>query len=396
MHTRRKNQPETLLVSRNWHHVGGALLIGVLLSSCASPGPPLPPTLNLPEIATDLAATRSGDQVRLHWTTPARTTDRLTIRGPISAAICRHVVSQAAVADLRSRGPVRTGKFACDAVARVQVSPGESEGVDSLPITLRSGVPSPLAYRIELLNAAGRSAGVSAPAFAASGPAPTAVESLQAKATKTGVVLEWQREPQAGREDTVVLTRNSIGPKPSAPSKAKPAVPGIESTPAETRFSVSPDVGGSLDRTVQIGQSYAYTVERLRTVKLGDETLEVRSEASAPVTVVVRDVFPPEVPAGLVAVPAFRGEGAEARPSIDLSWDPDLEPRLAGYRVYRRDLDTPGDWRLLTPEPIRAAAFSDTTVETGKRYAYRVTGVSDSGVESAPSAESSETAPTAQ
>src|SRR5438105_4214491 len=193
MHTRRKNQPESLAVIRNWHLTVVVGLLGLVVSGCASPGPPLPPTLNLPEVASNLAATRSGEQVRLRWTTPARTTDRLAIRGRIDAAICRHVISPAGAADLRSRGPVRNARFACDAAARVQVAPGESEAVDRLPPALRSGAPGLLAYRVELLNAAGRSAGVSAPVFIASGPAPAPIVSLQGKAAKAGGCVVWKR-----------------------------------------------------------------------------------------------------------------------------------------------------------------------------------------------------------
>ena len=46
-------------------------------AGCASPGPPQPPSLNLPEVVKDLTAERVGDVVQLHWTTPDMTTDRL-------------------------------------------------------------------------------------------------------------------------------------------------------------------------------------------------------------------------------------------------------------------------------------------------------------------------------
>src|ERR1035441_4608651 len=59
----------------------------LLLAGCASPGPPLPPSLKLPEVVTDLTARRVGDQVMLHWTTPTRTTDKLLIRGIVERTI---------------------------------------------------------------------------------------------------------------------------------------------------------------------------------------------------------------------------------------------------------------------------------------------------------------------
>jgi len=170
------------------------------------------------------------------------------------------------------------------------------------------------------------------------------------------------------------------------------------------------DAGGTIDRTAQIGHAYRYTAERVRTVELGSQTLELRSLASAEVVVEMKDVFPPEAPVGLVAIPGFAGvESADKasdrsadqvgeqaqRAAIDLSWQPDLEPRIAGYRVYRREVE--GDaaeiWRRLNPELVPVASYRDPSVVAGRRYAYRVTAVDASGNESAPSDAVEETAP---
>jgi hypothetical protein len=126
---------------------------------------------------------------------------------------------------------------------------------------------------------------------------------------------------------------------------------------------------------------------------MDNQTLELRSAPTAAVTVPVRDVFPPEVPAGLVAVPGFAGEGGIQKPAIDLSWEPDVEPHVAGYRVYRREGDS-GAWQRLGAELIPVAAYRDPAVVAGHIYTYRVTAVSDATNESAASAEVTETAPT--
>ena len=72
-----------------------------------------------------------------------------------------------------------------------------------------------------------------------------------------------------------------------------------------------------------------------------------------------------------------------------------MEARLAGYRVYRRELDgtTPEVWRTLGAELVTVPAYRDLSVGAGQRYAYRVTAVSGAGNESGPSAEVMETAP---
>lgn len=389
----------------------GAALLALCagLAGCASPGPPLPPSLKLPEVvaATSFTATRVGDAVTLHWTTPTRTTDKLLIAGPITAVICRNLppAAPAQPAPPASKAPP------CAEVQRLSVTPGPSDAVDPLPAPLTVGPARLLAYRVELLNAAGRTAGPSAPVFAAAGAAPGSIEDFSGEATKPGALLRWR--PAAGSGETVELDRTTVEAPAAAPTTAAPArktgLPGETKEPAELRFQAGNiDAGGARDRTALIGRTYSYTAQRVRTVELSGQALELRSAPSAAVTVPVRDVFPPEVPAGLVAVPGFfypsdqrspgtpgfAGEAAAQHPAIDLSWEPDVEPRVAGYRVYRRE-DSSGAWQLLTPDLVGVAAYHDATVVAAHTYTYRVTAVSTAGNESAPSPEAVETAPTA-
>ncbi len=377
-------------MTRNGVGIQLALLaISAGLAGCASPGPPQPPSLQLPAVveANALTAIRVGDTVALHWTTPTRTTDKLPIKGPITAVVCRN---------LPPNPSAKAAALPCSEVVRLAVTPGPSDAVDPLPAALTVGPPRPLAYRVELLNAAGHTAGPSPAVLAVAGAAPDPVADLRGEATKPGVLLRW-RQP-AGTGDTVELTRITVeAPKPAratAPATSKPTgPPGKAKQPAESHFEAgSSDLGGTLDRSTQIGYTYSYIARRVRTAEVGGQTLKLRSTPSIAVTVPVRDVFPPEVPTALVAVPGFAGEGEAAKPVIDLSWEPDVEPRVAGYRVYRREGDS-GAWQRLGAELIPSAAYRDALVVAGHTYTYRVTAVSDAGNESAPSAEVSETAP---
>jgi hypothetical protein len=167
-----------------------------------------------------------------------------------------------------------------------------------------------------------------------------------------------------------------------------------------------------IDRTAQIGCAYRYTAQRVRTVELDGQRLEVRSLASPEVRVEMKDVFPPQAPTGLVAVPGFEDERAagqasaltgeqsvvseQRQPTIDLSWEPVMEAGVVGYRVYRRGLDgdASGAWRQLDSEIVPVAAYRDRTVAAGRRYGYRVTAVDGAGNESARSDEAIEMAPT--
>jgi len=403
----------------------GAAFGLALLSGCASPGPPQPPSLKLPEVVTGLTASRVGDAVRLHWTTPSRTTDKLLIAEPIEAEICRETLAavapttsakagqNAALGSAPSERKSAVTTPCSPVVLRERVTPGVSEALDTLPAELTAQPAQLLAYRVQLRNAAGRTAGATPAVFASSGPAPHAVEELRGRATKAGVVLEWR--PEAGVTEAVELDRIILEPSSatatattaSAGPARKGGLPGAAKEPLESRFRAGTagpsavDAGGTVDRTAQIDHSYRYTAERVRSVELGGLRLEVRSVASAEIPVEMKDVFPPEAPLGLVAVPGFAGEaevqvGEQAqRAAIDLSWEPNLEPRVAGYRVYRRDLDGEATaiWRRLNSEPVTMAAYRDLSVVAGRRYAYRVTAVDATGNESARSDEVVETAP---
>jgi len=404
-----------------------ATLVPLLLCGCASPGPPEPPSLKLPELVTGLTASREGDEVRLQWITPTRTTDKLLIAGPIMAEICRQTVVMANAPTRSGQNEVKgTVKPPCSPVIlRETVKPGPSEATDTLPPELTSAPARLLVYRVQLRNVAGRTLGPSAAVYAASGPAPPVVAELRAKPTKAGAVLEWKPEEQGtgnkvqgtdNREqategaESVELDRTTLQPAmaktsttattPGPSADHQSVLPGATKKPAESHFrtDVVMDAGGTIDRTVEIGDTYRYTVQRVHTVEVGGQRLEVRSLPSIEVTVVMTDEFPPEAPKGLVAVPGFASaaNNATQRPVIDLSWEPNMEPRVAGYRVYRADLD--GDaastWKQINSELVPVAAYRDTSVAAGRRYAYQVTAVSDAKIESTPSDEVIESAPT--
>jgi hypothetical protein len=376
-------------------------------SGCAAPGPPLPPTLNLPQVVSGnwLTAMRVGDEVMLRWTTANKTTDKLPVKGTITAEICRE--------EMRGGAVVAGARVGCAAVLRVQVSAGASEAEDRLPAPLAAGAVRLLAYRVRLMNAAGRTAGLSPVVYAAGGAGPGEVAGFAGEVTDAGVELRWQKEAAGGRGE-IELERTLLDPAPVAKDERRGGLPGAERQAAEIRLRVGEglegvggtgvgstdaggtDAGGAVDRTVEMGHSYRYRAERVVAMTVGGQAVELRSVPSEPLTFAVRDVFPPRAPSGLVAVPAY---DEAQRPAIDLSWDPvmdqDLKPRVAGYAVYRRDGDVAsgGGWRRLGVGLVSAAAYRDGDVVSGRRYAYRVTAMSTAGNESAPSGEAEETAP---
>ena len=102
----------------------------------------------------------------------------------------------------------------------------------------------------------------------------------------------------------------------------------------------------------------------------------MESDLSEPVTKIPADEFPPAAPAGLTAVPTTT--------SIELAWDRDTEPDLAGYRVYRA---APGGEFEKIGETAEAPSYSDKQVESGKQYRYAVSAFDKAGNESKRSVE---------
>src|SRR5436305_716508 len=73
------------------HFARPAVMALALLAGCATPGAPLPPSLNLPKPVADLRAVRRGDTVTLTWTPPREPTDKLRIRHTGVTRICRNI-----------------------------------------------------------------------------------------------------------------------------------------------------------------------------------------------------------------------------------------------------------------------------------------------------------------
>jgi hypothetical protein len=405
-------QPRRLQAGRWLTTVSATLSISLALS-CASPGPPHPPSLRLPQIVKDLTAERVGDEVHLQWTTPEKTTDKLPIKGTLTAEICRDPAPD-------------TSTSACTPVKRVAVQPGPSHATDILPHPLTLDPASLLAYRVRILNANERSAGQSSEAFVAAGAAPPPVEELRATPVRAGAMLEWRSQqtsasveldrlldgaplpkPPQPKPSAKPGSKSKPKPKPAAASNTKPESSATPSSPPKSLLdsSHSPppevklgtpkqasDTGGTIDTTAQRGETYHYTAQRVRTVSLPGHSLELRSPPSPSVVVLIKDTFPPAPPTGLAAV---LGGNSAVDASIDLSWQPDTDSDLAGYIVYRQQVDPAGALigpsMRLTPTPVVGPAYRDQTAVMGQRYTYRVTAIDTVGNESAPSADVQET-----
>jgi hypothetical protein len=305
----------------------------LLTAGCGYTGDPLPPLANIPARVNDLAAVERGDRIMVQFTVPPRTTEGVAIKTPVTLDLRMGTAEPpfnqdawAAHATPVPAGPVDNG------VARYEI-----------PAAAWTGKEVILAVRV--LSARGKTVGwsnlVNLPVIA---PADRPAE-VHAEATADGVRLTWR-----ARGDTFRIYRRT-GSDHFAPAATVPQ-------PSWT------------DASAEFGKHYIYQVQTI--VKLPNN-LEAESDPSEEAAITPEDRFPPAVPAGLNA--------ATAPNSIELSWEGDTEPDLAGYRVYRSTGAGPfekiGD--LLVP------SYSDRAVEHGKAYHYAVSAIDKSGNESARS-----------
>jgi hypothetical protein len=332
---------------------GAGFCMALALAGCASPGNPQPPSLQLPKPVADLKAERVGGAVRLTWTMPERTTDGLLVQGKRHAVVCRRVATAA-----------------CVDVAQVDAAAKEpARAEDVLPAELASGAAKLLVYEVRVQSPAGRTAGASNVAFAASGAAPTGIAGLKVTATHAGVVLEWERTDEPGV--MVALRRERVGEAKKSGDVVAQGEPAVET------LTVGRDAGGTVDRTAAFGETYSYTAQRMKREVVEGRELALASAEAGPVTVLVRSQVPPTVPKGLVAaVPEKDASGALG---VDLSWDANTEADLAGYNVYR-------DGVKVNAKAVAAPGFHDAGLAAGHAYAYAVTAVDAAGNESAKSA----------
>jgi hypothetical protein len=117
-----------------------------------------------------------------------------------------------------------------------------------------------------------------------------------------------------------------------------------------------------LDAAALMNETYTYSAQRVATFNFAGVKLESRSEPTPPQTLALRDTFAPDPPTGLASIPGTTGSGPAAKPTIDLSWDANTDPDIAGYPGYRVDLTPRGGARATPSPPSTSSATRATPV----------------------------------
>ncbi len=365
------------------------------LGGCASIGPPLPPSLELPKPPVDLHAARKGDKVTLTWTIPRRTTDRRSVRYLGNTEICRGldpVLKQCGKPVGEAAPPSNFGAEKSSVAKRLTAS-----FVDTLPSAIEQENPSGFAtYAVEVLNTAARGAGLSNQVHVPLVSTLPPFSNFSAEVTAQGVSLTWQcpddRRTAAADVRYVFriyrrLLSGGVETRVAELDAGECAIGGgAEPQASSTNLPVAQDT--FLDRTFEWEKTYYYrgTVVSVMAVP-GKAPVEVEGDDTTEVKVFADDVFPPAVPTGLQAV--FSGPGQQ--PFIDLVWIPVTDADLAGYNIYRHEAGRLPE--KLNSELIKTPAFRDTKVVFAEEYFYSVSAVDVHGNESARSEDASEKVP---
>jgi hypothetical protein len=302
----------------------------ILLASCGYVGEPLPPTLDIPAPVTDLRAAEIGEQIRIEFTLPALTTEGVPLKEvrAVEVFIGPNVVpfSYDAWAGGAKPYPVSTtapGQLARDAPAKDWL------GLD-IVVAVRATGPK------------GKLSGWSNPASLRIGQPLAPPNALRADNVARGVALSWQ----------------SPGPRFRIFRAVGEGAPTLLAEAGEPLF---------VDETTTYGERYRYRVHALASATH-------LSEFSAEVAITPQDVFPPAVPAGVTL--------AAAPQSIELAWERNTEADFRGYNVYRSIAGGPFE---KVSSLLDAPAWSDTAIESGKRYRYAISAEDAEGNESARS-----------
>jgi hypothetical protein len=290
----------------------------VVCSGCGSIGEPLPPALHLPTRVSDVSAVERGSRIIVQFTMPKTTTEGLPLKDPPETELY-----------IGASG----GTFDQHAWAETALRITDDTGKQRFEIPIKDFVGKNVAIALRLKNDRGHDAGwsnfVQLPVTSTVGRP----ENVTPESTAQGIRLTW-----TGSAPLFRVYRKDTADSDFAPLGDTAAL-------------------SYVDTTAEYAKPYQYFVQGLQ--KSGDQISE--SDVSDTVSYTASDTFPPAVPSGLRTIVGTK--------TVELSWNRNTEPDLAGYRVYRAEGDGPSQ---VVAAALTGPSYSDHDVKSGGRYRYRV------------------------
>lgn len=312
-----------------------ALVLGLGgLFACGVKRPPIPPSELLPKPPSKLEARVQERCVTLSWKEP--------VKPPAGYQVLRRTSEDSAPQPLAELPAASRDLTDC--------------GVPPEPRVM---------YQVKGLDAKGKTGPPSPELRIVFPPLPAPPSALKIEPGDGFAQLCWTNPPPVkAQKGFRIYQAGESGPYAESPRNPEP-VPG----PCWVDGNLSND------------KTYRYQV---RTVVKTEAGVLVEGPASAEATVVPEDKVPPLPPAELVAAASAQG--------VELRWNRNLEPDLAGYYVYRR-LKSESRPRRLNEKPVTEPQYldADPDLRPGREYLYTVTAVDDASLpnESQPGAPAS-------
>jgi hypothetical protein len=352
--------------------LASCVLACALAAGCAAPGDPTARHPVVPVAVTDLTANQYGNSFALTFTLPARSVDREVLAELPAIEIYRAVLPPGASPDRST--PWRLAYTIPPEQADHYLKGDRIEFHDPLtPDDLARTAGASLAYKVRTRAAKTRDSADSNIVAERIYPPPETPQDVRVSVTESSVVVNWsQAAVPAGASALVYRVYRAViapgaGNPPQDLSQVKLKSP-LELAGSSPSFEFR-------DSHFEFGTPYLYTVRAV--AQFGADFVE--SADSAPAIVTPRDVFPPSAPANVefTIVPAT----PQAPAYVELSWAISPEGDLAGYSVYRSEgEDTPGE--RVSTEILPSPTFRDISVQSSRRYYYRVSAVDRAGNES--------------
>lgn len=310
-------------------------------AACGSIGDPLPPLANLPAPVEDLEARQVGEWIEVSWTRPRATTE-----GTVARDVGGYTLWAVDVPDIAAALTPET----VDQYRRVAATLDEEDAAAAQPDgrrTLRSPLAAwplgqPAVLVLTAWNRAERDGGYSNQVPIQPLEPPAAPQLQEPAVTADGVDLQWL----PGRLAEEYGIERADGDEAAFASLGRMAA---------LTF---------LDRTARFGTAYRYRLRPYRMSAAG----RIEGPLSETVAVTPADVFPPAQPRGLRAV--------RTPEAVELSWLPNDEGDLAGYRVVRGGA-------AISPL-LTGLSYSDRSTIAGTPYVYAILAVDADGNASAP------------
>jgi len=297
------------------------LVLGLLFSGCGRVGDPLPPFIRIPEAVKDLSVAQNGYDLVLTWTNPPRYLD-------------------GSAATNLSRVQIRNNDAP---IATVNVAAAGKPQSYAIPVGPVIAGQRRFALIVETTQ--GKQSELSNTASINPVEVPGRVTGLNAIPDQRRIFLKWDKP-----KDGPTLAEAYRVVRTDIPAEAE--------TVTETHYE---------DIRYQAAKMVTYQVTALRRVE-GTVVMGVGPES---VTVAAEDKTPPMIPFGIEIQSSDMG--------AFVTWQPNDETDLAGYRVFRSEHAEAG-FKPITDRIVTTNGFFDVAYKPGVYYA--VSAVDEFGNES--------------